>query len=121
MKIVIGILITVLLFLVVDCVGSNEEIHTGKIVGKQYKPERVSYHHHTNGNGHTTITTSTNPEEFLLIIEGEVETTTANTSREIFYSKKEGQHVYYRAHLGLITGLNWGNTVNNKDENKKAW
>ena len=106
MLVLLGIILT-------DVVFSTSTLTAGVVVDKQYQSEQthvgVGNGVSTNGTSSQVVTTSTTPEQFLLIVRNSKQKiVTVECTPELYYSKEKEDELEYNIKNGYITGLNYG-------------
>lgn len=113
---IMALFIVVLVFLTLDGLFSNKTQFNGIVIDKQYKLESTSVGTgiiHNNNNGPTVISTiDTEPEKFVIIVQSKNgHIYTANSTKEIYYTKSKGQIVNCYHNIGLFSNSIWSTEV----------
>ncbi|MBE7671577.1 hypothetical protein F7649_10680 [Tenacibaculum piscium] len=112
MSSVIALIILGVTFIVIDVINAKPKQFYGTIIDKHYKAERNSngtgYGMTSNGKMGVVVTSESEPEKFLVMVEIENgKIFTVECSPELYYKKQIGEKIECNNHICSFTGMSW--------------
>lgn len=109
---IIALMISFLIFILMDDIFSKPVYFSGIVVDKHYKAKSTrtgtGFGATSNGQTGVVVTTETEPEKFLIMVKTENgKIITADCEPEVYYAKREGQPIECYWSKGIFTGWNW--------------
>jgi hypothetical protein len=105
------LVLSILVFFLVDGLASTSHDFKGVIVDKHYKAEHSSTGVGVGAKGEAVVTTQHESEKFILMVKRAGKVHTVTTTAEKYYQHSIGDQVKCKEWKGLITKQTWDYTL----------
>lgn len=108
MKILLGVFIFIIIFMIVDCAMSKPKPFTGVIIEKHYVPASTSTGTGVGSNGEVIMTTSSESEKYIVFVRADNgEIIEVKCERGLYFLKAVKDRIDCSHMMGFFTGVQW--------------